>query len=36
MKINKKIIIFAVVILAIELSGYGILTSLFRLLSSIN
>jgi len=36
MKINKKIIIFIIIILAIELSGHGILTSLFRLLSSIN
>jgi hypothetical protein len=35
MKINKKIIIFGIIILAIELSGHGILISLFRLLRSI-
>ncbi len=33
---NKKIILFVVIILAIELSGHGILASLFRFLSSIN
>ena len=33
---NKKIIIFVVVILIIELSGYGILASIFRLLNSLN
>ena len=35
-KSNKKIILFVVIILAIELSGHGILASLFRFLSSIN
>ena len=33
---NKKIILFVVIILAIELSGHGILASLFRFLSSLN
>ena len=33
---NKKIILFVVIILVIELSGHGILASLFRFLSSIN
>ena len=33
---NKKIILFVVIILAIELSGHGILASLFRFLNSIN
>tara|TARA_B110000438_G_scaffold278365_1_gene301847 strand:+ start:893 stop:994 length:102 start_codon:yes stop_codon:yes gene_type:complete len=32
MKINKKIIIFGIVILIIEISGHGILASLFRFL----
>ncbi|MFL2896467.1 MAG: hypothetical protein ACJZ4S_02090 [Candidatus Pelagibacter sp.] len=32
----KKIIFFAIVVIAIELSGYGIFASLFRLLSSAN
>ena len=36
MKKNKKIIIFGVVILIIELSGYGILASIFRLFNSLN
>jgi len=36
MKINKKIIIFGIVILIIEISGHGILASLFRFLGSIN
>ncbi len=36
MKINKKVSIFIILILIIELSGYGILASLFRLLSSVN
>jgi len=35
-KINKKIIIFGIVILIIEISGHGILASLFRFLGSIN
>ena len=34
MKLNKKIIIFVILILLIELSGHGILASLFKLLSS--
>tara|TARA_Y100001935_G_C17060214_1_gene386368 strand:- start:490 stop:615 length:126 start_codon:yes stop_codon:yes gene_type:complete len=33
---NKKIFIFVVLIVAIELSGHGILASLFRFLNSIN
>tara|TARA_Y100000741_G_C17956658_1_gene438015 strand:- start:374 stop:490 length:117 start_codon:yes stop_codon:yes gene_type:complete len=36
MKINKKIIFFGIIILIIELSGHGILSSVFRLLSSFN
>tara|TARA_B110000438_G_C15424185_1_gene483257 strand:+ start:367 stop:477 length:111 start_codon:yes stop_codon:yes gene_type:complete len=36
MKKNKKIIIFGIIILIIELSGHGIFASLFSLLSSIN
>ena len=32
----KKIIFFVIIIGAIEISGHGILTSLFRLLSSAN
>ena len=30
---NKKIILFGIIILAIELSGKGILSSLFKLFS---
>ena len=30
----KKIIFFAIIVIAIELAGYGIFASLFRLLSS--
>tara|TARA_B100000427_G_C15433662_1_gene561978 strand:- start:480 stop:593 length:114 start_codon:yes stop_codon:yes gene_type:complete len=30
---NKKIILIIIIVLAIELSGNGILTSLFRLLN---
>ncbi len=33
---NKKIILFVAIILIIELSGHGILASLFRFLGSIN
>ena len=33
---NKKLIIIIIIILAIELSGHGIITSLFRLLNSMN
>ena len=33
---RKKIIFFIAIVVAIELSGYGILASLFRFLSSIN
>jgi hypothetical protein len=36
MKLNKKIIIFVILILIIELSGHGILASLFKLLSSVS
>tara|TARA_B110000014_G_scaffold227975_1_gene188077 strand:+ start:371 stop:481 length:111 start_codon:yes stop_codon:yes gene_type:complete len=36
MKINKKIVLFGIIILAIELSGHGILSSLFRFLGSLN
>ncbi len=32
----KKIIFFAIIVIAIEFSGYGIFASLFRLLSSGN
>ncbi len=32
----KKIIFFAIIVIAIEVSGYGIFASLFRFLSSIN
>tara|TARA_Y100000741_G_C17911220_1_gene419486 strand:+ start:97 stop:210 length:114 start_codon:yes stop_codon:yes gene_type:complete len=35
-KNRKKIILFAVIIIAIELSGHGILASLFRFLGSLN
>tara|TARA_Y100001970_G_scaffold116942_1_gene145581 strand:- start:1021 stop:1125 length:105 start_codon:yes stop_codon:yes gene_type:complete len=31
---NKKIILFVVIIIAIELSGHGIVASLIRLLNS--
>ena len=31
---NKKIILFVVIIIAIELSGHGIVASLLRLLNS--
>ena len=33
---NKKIILFVIIIIAIELSGHGIFASLFRLLNSAN
>ena len=33
---NKKILFFVIIIVAIELSGHGILASLFRLLNSAN
>tara|TARA_Y100000817_G_C16431539_1_gene356583 strand:- start:201 stop:305 length:105 start_codon:yes stop_codon:yes gene_type:complete len=33
---NKKIILFAAIILLIELSGHGIVASLYRLLVSVN
>ena len=33
MKINKKIIFLVLLVVVIELSGRGILTSLFRLLN---
>ena len=32
----KKIIFFAIIVIAIEISGYGIIASLFRLISSVN
>ncbi len=32
----KKIIFFAIIVIAIEISGYGIIASLFRLMSSVN
>ena len=35
-ELNKKIIFFVAIILMIELSGHGILSSIFRLLNSIN
>jgi|TARA_B100001142_G_scaffold238994_1_gene237728 hypothetical protein len=33
---NKKLVFIVVVVLLIELSGYGIFASLFRLLNSVN
>jgi len=33
---NKNLIIIIIVVIAIELSGYGIFASLFRLLNSMN
>jgi len=33
---NKKLVMIVVVVLLIELSGYGIFASLFRLLNSVN
>tara|TARA_B100001741_G_C16137626_1_gene407473 strand:- start:236 stop:340 length:105 start_codon:yes stop_codon:yes gene_type:complete len=33
---NKKILLFVIIVAAIELSGHGIIASLFRLLSSAN
>jgi len=33
---NKKLALIVVIILAIELSGHGIISSLMRLLSSMN
>ena len=33
---NKKFLLIVIAIIAIELSGYGIFASLFRLLSSMN
>jgi hypothetical protein len=35
-KKRKKIIFFIVIVVAIELSGHGILASLFRFLGSLN
>jgi len=35
-KSRKKIILFAIIVIAIELSGHGILASLFRFLGSLN
>ena len=32
----KKIIFFAIIVIAIEISGYGIIASLFRLINSVN
>ena len=32
----KKILLIATIVIAIEFSGFGILASLFRLVSSIN
>ena len=32
----QKIIFFAIIVIAIEISGYGIIASLFRLMSSVN
>tara|TARA_B000000441_G_C21560372_1_gene242580 strand:- start:462 stop:566 length:105 start_codon:yes stop_codon:yes gene_type:complete len=33
---NKKILLFLIIIVAIELSGHGIVASLFKLISSAN
>ena len=33
---SKKIIFFAILIIIIELSGYGIIASLFRLVGSVS
>ncbi len=33
---NKNLIIIIIIVIAIELSGYGIFASLFRLLNSMN
>ncbi len=33
---NKKFIFILIIILAIELSGHGIIVSLYRLISSMN
>jgi len=33
---KKKIIFFAIIVVAIELSGHGIFASLFRFLGSLN
>tara|TARA_X000000368_G_scaffold281471_1_gene223364 strand:+ start:723 stop:827 length:105 start_codon:yes stop_codon:yes gene_type:complete len=33
---NKKLILIVIIVLAIELSGHGIIVSLLRLLSSMN
>ena len=33
---NKKILLFVAIILLIELTGHGILASLYRLLVSVN
>ena len=33
---NKKILLFLIIIIAIELSGHGIVASLFKLISSAN
>jgi len=35
-KSKKKIILFAIIVIAIELSGHGILASLFGFLGSLN
>ncbi len=33
---NKKLVLIVIAVLLIELSGYGIFASLFRLLNSVN
>ena len=33
---NKKILLFAAIIILIELSGHGIVATLYRLLGSVN
>ena len=33
---NKKIILIIIIVLAIELSGHGIIVSLMKLLNSVN
>ena len=35
-KKTKKIIFFTIIVIAIELSGHGILTSILRFLGSLN
>ena len=36
LKERKKIIFFVIIVVAIELSGHGILTSILRFLGSLN